>query len=388
MEQEKAVRLLTKKLVEASGRAVVFDKSHKDRLIGNANLAYVAGESKIVDYEKYGKKYFSQGEYEKKEYSGKSIEDVLKGIVSDEANYLFASKPISWGEHHLGINVVPYAILGSEERVAIRERFYKCSDVAVREAIGSLKIENFLEIYNIYSTKQFLALYKAIDRILQNPEFLSHFVQNPIEHRHIRVKGFTKENHDFDLLNSLLKRLDIKCGAFSDGMDVCTEYTSMLMKGLSNHSDFFRFVFSLPPEEQDVETNKLLLKMHPSLLDVDTTLLKEYSQGKFFKEYFEVLDGYQKENVLNLLKDCPSRNPEYDSFLFSLGFKDVMNLSDYRLWYETDSKRFIDSFQKEGREKKFAILKDLFVSEAMNQEVCNWLNKNEQDLLREVGFNS
>lgn len=386
MEQEKAVRLLTKKLVEDSGRAVVFDKSHKNRLIGNANLAYVVGESKIVDYEKYGKKYFSQGEYEKKEYSGKSIEDVLKDVVPDEANYLFASKPISWGDHHLGLNVVPYAILGSEERVAIKERFYKCSDVAVREAIDSLKIENFLEIYNIYSTKQFLAVYKAIDLIFQNPEFLNHFVQNPIEHRHVKIKGFTKENHDFNLLNSLLKRLDIKCGAFSDGMDVCTEYTSMLMKGLSKHSDFFRFVFSLPSEDQDVETNKLLLKHHPSLLNVDTILLKEYSQGKFFKEYFGILDCHQKENVLNLLKDCLSRNPEYDSFLFSLGFKDVMNLSDYRSWGKNDPKTFIDSFQKECREKKVAILKDLFDSESVSEDVINWLNENELALVKEAGL--
>ena len=107
MEREKAARLLTKNLVESDGRKIVFDDSHKDRLVKNSDFVYVAGEPKIIDYHKDYKKYFSQSSKDKN-----SIDEVLQGIIPEEANYLFASKMAPWGDIHMGINIVPYVIIG------------------------------------------------------------------------------------------------------------------------------------------------------------------------------------------------------------------------------------------------------------------------------------
>ena len=392
MEEEKAVKILTKKLVENSGRTIVFNQSHKDKLVKNTDLVYIVGDSKILDYERDYKKYFSQGnqfgilpDMKLKSYEGPSIEEALRGIIPDEANYLFASTPIRWNDYHLGMNVVPYAILGDKECTAIKKMFYKSDDLEVREAIESLKIENFFGLYDLYSTKKIFTLYRFIDDLFQNPRISGAFTKDPVSHNHIdRLENAIKQDHDLNLINSLLKRLDAKYGTFSVYAKVCTEELDSMMKHLNKHLDFFSFVLDLPSDEQDIETNRLLLKHYGPLLNMDTIILKEYSQGQFFKEYFEILEEDQKENIVRLLKNYSPNDPGYDSFLFSLGFKEVMNLSDYTLWYENDSEKFIASFQEESREKKIAILENLFETKITNERVIDWLNENESRLMRET----
>ncbi|MBM3199988.1 hypothetical protein FJZ53_03535, partial [Candidatus Woesearchaeota archaeon] len=347
MEMEKAARLLAKKLVETSGRRVVFDESHKDKLVRNSDFAYVVGDSKIIDYQKDYKKYFSQGSTNKM-----SIEEALQGIIPEEANYLFASDPVQWGDNHLGMNVVPYTIIGKDERSVIKERFYKGDNLEVREAVESLGIENFFLLYNIYSTKKFLKFYNLLDVLSENRFFAEALAKK--EHKHVdKLEEFIQGQEHLDNLNYLIRMLGPSRGAFAMNDNVCSDEFSILMKHMGDYSDFFNFVFNIPLEDRDLETNKQLLKRHSSSLSIDTILLKEYVQGNSFIEYFKALDKPLKENVVNVLEGHKPVNDSYNSFLFEQGFKEVMNLSDYSFWYKNDyAGKFIDAFKAEGREKK------------------------------------
>ncbi|MDP2907800.1 MAG: hypothetical protein Q8O03_07705 [Nanoarchaeota archaeon] len=57
--------------------------------------------------------------------------------------------------------------------------------------------------------------------------------------------------------------------------------------------------------------------------------------------------------------------------------------------YKDDDKKFIIFFSKIGdKNKKIDMLNAVFSCDYENKKVIEWLNKNEQDLLREAGFNS
>jgi hypothetical protein len=56
--------------------------------------------------------------------------------------------------------------------------------------------------------------------------------------------------------------------------------------------------------------------------------------------------------------------------------------------YRDDTKRFIKFFSKIDKDRKKGLLNEIFSCDYENKEVIDWLNKNEQDLLREAGFNS
>jgi hypothetical protein len=55
--------------------------------------------------------------------------------------------------------------------------------------------------------------------------------------------------------------------------------------------------------------------------------------------------------------------------------------------YRDDTKRFIKFFSKIDQNRKKGLLNEIFSCDYENKEVIEWLNKNEADLLREVGFN-
>ncbi|MDP2906432.1 MAG: hypothetical protein Q8O03_00680 [Nanoarchaeota archaeon] len=55
--------------------------------------------------------------------------------------------------------------------------------------------------------------------------------------------------------------------------------------------------------------------------------------------------------------------------------------------YRNDTKKFIKFFSKIDKNKKKGLLNEIFSCDYENKEVIDWLNNNEQDLLREAGFN-
>lgn len=151
-------------------------------------------------------------------------------------------------------------------------------------------------------------------------------------------------------------------------------------------NEFIDFVFfSLPPEEQNVASNKGILKSSLNSNFVVNVLSKEYAENGHFREYFGILSKEMQDDVFKALKNTPKRNTVCDSFLWSKGFKGL-TLNHVEL-YKNDSKGFIEYFPDKSIEEKKVILKDIMECESINEEVVKWLNENCLDLLREVGLN-
>ena len=68
--------------------------------------------------------------------------------------------------------------------------------------------------------------------------------------------------------------------------------------------EFLKFIFTIPSEDQNVEFNKIALAEFYNYLDVNYIFLKEYSEGRNFKDYFECLkDNKTKKEIVGLLKN-------------------------------------------------------------------------------------
>lgn len=60
--------------------------------------------------------------------------------------------------------------------------------------------------------------------------------------------------------------------------------------------------------------------------------------------------------------------------------------ADYMQLYKKDSVEFLAYFSRNTDHSKKKILRNLFKSDFVNEEVITWLEKNEIDILRETAF--
>ncbi|MBL7100573.1 MAG: hypothetical protein ISS23_01320 [Nanoarchaeota archaeon] len=146
---------------------------------------------------------------------------------------------------------------------------------------------------------------------------------------------------------------------------------------------FLNFVFSLPYKEQDIDANKIILTNLFHRLDyVVNILAREYSHGKYFKEYFDRLPRHCKEKVVDEISSL-ERNLDHDLFLLKKDF--VIGKIDPVDIYRKDAGSFIEYFQKLDLETRKFVIEKIY-DEPVNEEVVDWLNENHVNLLREVGF--
>ncbi len=159
-------------------------------------------------------------------------------------------------------------------------------------------------------------------------------------------------------------------------------YTSR--EEFDNYLRFINFVFNLPYEEQNLKINKKILDRGFHNFDTIGILVKEYSQGKYFQEYFDVLYESDKENVVSRITAL-ERNKDHDVFLLKKGFV-VGEDSALQLYRQDDPKAFTNYFEKVSHESKKILIEKIYEEPEVNQEVVDWLEKNYMPLLREVGF--
>lgn len=149
-------------------------------------------------------------------------------------------------------------------------------------------------------------------------------------------------------------------------------------------AQFLEFVTNLPYEEQNIEFNKVLIKIIPINFDLISLMTREYSKGKYFKEYFEALNSYRDpKDVVEAIKGL-ERKPDHDIFLLKKGH--IMGEDSAMALYKDDAKAFINYFQKLSGGSMKMVIEKIYDEPFVNQEVVDWLNKNHNDLLREVGF--
>jgi hypothetical protein len=149
------------------------------------------------------------------------------------------------------------------------------------------------------------------------------------------------------------------------------------------YSPFLNFVFNLPYEEQNIESNKKIIRAFSSGYDLIKIMTKEYAEGKHFQEYFENISHFEEKKVVESIK-CLERKPDHDVYLLKKGYiageDSAVNL------YKQDAQAFINYFRKLSDESRKIIIEKIYEDSFVNQEVVDWLEKSYTDLLREVGF--
>lgn len=331
MDKEKATKLLVEQLVKANGQTFVTDTAYKKHLLEKAVAYYPIVSEKPFPFK------FEIGFLDTKnakvsqERLDKTItnykEDMIKSCSKiNNANYIFVenSQSYSMADNH----GYTYTCLSLMEKLS----FFAL--------IGDKEVDDIKKMF-----------YKDV-----NPEI-------------VRAMNFLNIKHFINPYNSYI------------GDPYFLRY-SRSAEGLES---FFEFVFTVPYENQNLSVNQEILRQYYYRVDFVEILTREYSDGRYFKEYFSCLDNSCKGMIVDNLKNVKERNPISDSFMWANGFKELK--LDHLELYKNNTKGFTDYFNNRNVEERKTIVKDIMNCEVTNEEVIKWLNENHLDLIREVGFN-
>ncbi len=408
MDKEQATKILAKGLVKLNGQKFIVNPAYQKQTLEEALSCYP------VEYEKpFSLQTCVSGNLSDftKEYKSKIIAYCSK---VEDANYVFTdhfenfsqtrSAHGSMYSHLIFTDTFSFfALIGETEAECLKKRVYKDVLPEVVIAMNTMGIKHFADTYKVYnSVDNFLEMIEAAKVSKKFLEFATHVPYDndeEVKTTHFNdFKGIDAMNKHFELLGvkaRLSTTEDRKTTSEKHPNYVHKKNLSKVVEELRKlpinaelnihvPDNFFDFVFSLPYEDQNIEANKLILKQFPKSLDYKQVLVKEYSEGSHFCEYFDALSKDLQEKVVEALKNCPNKKPLYDSFLWSKGFKDIE--LDYLNFYKENTEIFIDYFSKRSVLEKKVILQDIMSCEFVNEEVANWLNQNEAELIREVGF--
>ncbi|MBM3199600.1 hypothetical protein FJZ53_01595 [Candidatus Woesearchaeota archaeon] len=420
MDKEQATRILSKELVKAKGQKFIVNNAYQKHLLEKAISLYEVEYEKPLSMRSYigdvnnlsdnDLAQFIQG------YKSK-ITDYCSGV--GDANYVFTERleDLSQTRSQYGTlysyfiftsTFSFFSLIGEKEAEDLKHLFYKDVSAEVVQAMDVLKIEHFIYDYQRYKNLDGSFLEK-LDSLTMAKKFINYVPtarfdkdgEMPIErlkekvgsisdiNKHLKQLGLSSIISDRDYRkisldgyihkDSLFKAIDELKGVEHvdkiKNLKTVDEY----------YNDFFNFVFSLPYEDQNIEMNKFIIKCGPVSFDYAQIMLKEYSDGKYFQEYFDCLDAEKQKKVVGALKSVSKKNSGHNAFLWGKGFKDVD--IDYMLLYKVDYAGFMDYFGGRTAEEKRVILKDVMDSDFVNEKVIAWLNDNYLDLIREVGFN-
>lgn len=405
MNKEEAARTLAKELGSRLERAVVIEDSYKDNLLKNALAVYQVGNPVNVDF--YDNKFSLTPITVGKE----NVIDVLLAYKSffAEANYCFLesirARISKYSNGESRFSATPYALIGEKEASSLRKMFYKNVPPDVVHAMNVLRIGNFIGLYEKYFSRPDDSLFTVKKNDMDVAERFINFAGNLSydKDNEVTIKTFDSFG-SIDSFNAWLNRLriseQINHSGSTDSRFIRKNKISNIVTQLSKlvndtnsaydghvFQEFIEFVFfSLPDEDRNVESDKQILKNLTDLSFIVDVLSKEYVRGSNFSAYFEVLDKDMQARVVKVLKGLPERKPLHDSFLWSRGFKDVA--LDHLVLYDKNPEGFIEYFKDKPVEEKKVMLKDVMEHVSVNEKVIDWLNENEPDLIREVGFNT
>ncbi|MDP2906431.1 MAG: hypothetical protein Q8O03_00675 [Nanoarchaeota archaeon] len=411
MDSQTAVRTLTKGLGDKLGRQMIIEDVYKELLIKNASHAYQIDNPVLVDF--MGGHY----SYEGTSVNGRDMVNLLDLLLAKnssfaDANYIFLGNTTGGEKSFTDTRfiVTAYTLIGEDEVRSLEKNFYKDVPLDILFAMDRLGIQNFVRIYRLYTdSKKFDLEAKLAKEFIDFVSKLKYDGDEETSMVHFEFLG------GLDKLNKDLRALGVTKGISTteDRKSKIEKYPTLVhkkniakvveelqtKKSLENSlldgiifdfdkyflAEFFNFVFFLPYEDQNITVNKNILKLHSDQIDYIRVMVKEYVSGDNFGKYFECLDGERQKRVVHSLSTISEKRPIYDSFLWSKGFKNL-SLNHLEL-YKNDSKGFIEYFTRKTLEEKKAILKDVMDCEFTNEGAIDWLNENEQDLIREVGFN-
>lgn len=420
MDEEKAAKTLTAEIVKRFGSKAVKEKVYKDRLFSTASHCFQVSGSFIMGYDRF---YFEGKDTKKGYYNWKFVNSQLNELNEkggyicystieqaaqkkedcDSANYFFIDDQVMASQINGNSNkggmsffVTPYSVIGKKEIENLRNMFYKDLPHSILSAMHTLKIEDYVELYRIYSQggvdEQFLEDYSDYLKLTASLSSLKWGVSSGCVKTEALETLLGTSLDDFNRRNKYKKipSSSDSSGSYvykyniQDTIEAFVKYASAV-KYEALLPGFLGFVFSLPCEEQNLGENKNILKIFARDIDYIEVLAQEYSKGGHFEDYFSCLDSKKQMLVVDSLRPVSERNPICDSFLWSNGFKDVG--LDYLRLYREDADGFIGYFSSRSLVEKKVMLKDVMGCDFVNEKVVNWLNEKEHDLVREVGLN-
>ena len=392
MDERTATLTLTEKLHQLGYVNHVIDAAMKSHILENAKssvLGLGCSNPEVIDFNEIDLSKDTKSE----EFSK------LKEKFP-QANYLFAEVNKTGLEAELGKTLItPAAIIGKEEERILKNKYYKDVSYQVRWALDILEIPNFIEAYKIYSSldpqdfdlkkiecenafkekdpSKFYVPFKKEDSVE-----IGDVVKGTITHKYYLVDKIEEEK----VWGSRFNDSELKSPCHDKIHGACV-YENMI-KIYKYHSeiseDFQKFVFSLPPEDQDIEINKIILRAinnHDARAQI---LYAAYCEEKHFPQYFGIADMFAQKQAVNALRSIKIRNPDYDHFLWDNGFKDV-NLNHMQL-YKNDTGVFIDYFSSRTEPEKKTILNEIMTCDFSNKQADSWLHENELELIRTVSM--
>ncbi|MDP2906424.1 MAG: hypothetical protein Q8O03_00640 [Nanoarchaeota archaeon] len=398
MDKYQATKTLTEKLAGHFGKLVISDDNSKKRLLEKAEHSYPTGNSLDIFIERD----FPEITYVKKTENGdkivsQKIEEIIDKIVSPTANYVFLSDKTRLDEYKCLTSLTPYAIIGNKEVEAIKRLFYKAYDANTREAISSLGIKDLFMLYNMYAhNKDFPDVFCNFEKFKK--DLLEFLKTRTYDSSNDTRASDVDEAFGISEINLRLKQMGINftIPPIEKAGWIKKQSVQGLTKLLQKHtfdlefedslkSEFLKFIFELPYEERNLEMDKFLFQKFNQFLDINSIMLKEYQQGKFFKDFFTVLSSGQQNMVINVIKHSDIQNSDINHYLWMMGSKDIR--LDYLNLYKEEAEEFISYFKDRPSEEKKVIIKDIMECDFINDKVTEWLNQNESDLIREVGLN-
>lgn len=330
MDKEKATKLLVEQLVKTDGQTFVTDTAYKKHLLEKAITYYP------IEYKKH---FTFEFEIDILSTSGRTLsQSRLEGMVGN-----YKEKLIKDCSEVTGAN---YVFVENSQSFSAAGKYADTTFLSLMGGLSFFALIGNKEVKNLQ--KMF---YKNVDL-----EIIRAMNALKIEHFIGSYKSY-KEDSSFLRYYREPKDMD----------------------------KFLELVFNIPYEDQVLENNKGILQRFYYHIDYVEILIREYSEGKYFQNYFNCLDSGNKKLVFDNLKNIKNRNPIHDSFLWANGFKEL-NLDHLEL-YKNNAKNFIDYFTNRNLEEKKVILKDIMNSDFTNEEIIKWLNDTHLDLVREVGFN-
>ncbi len=327
MDEEKATKLLVKELVKSNGQKFVTDMAYKKHLLEKALSCYSMKHEEPFSFRSKIYWPYKDGYLFSTESYNKGVEDYRGELV----------------KHCKNVNAANYVFVEHTENLSINEKY------------SLLHLTDTLSFFALIGDKESEEIkrkfYKNVD-----PEIFRAMNTLNIKHFVHSYKSYEEEPNFARYYRP------------SDSLD-----------------SFLEFVFAIPYEDQNIEHNKEILRRFYYHTDFIEILIREYSNGKHFQEYFDCFDNSIKKTVFDNLKNVQKRNLANDSFLWYAGFKDIR--LDHLEFYKNNTKGFIDYFSNSSVEEKKVIIKDIMNCDTTNEEVVNWLNENHMDLVREVGLN-
>lgn len=375
MDKRTATLALTGKIREFYRPQAVINSTHQANLIKNS-LAYCQVGNATRIEASYMDKAYNETSFDRKAEPG--------------ANYLF----VEHNEYERYAVVSSFAIIGEEESNLLRNMLYKDVQQNLILAMGSLGIENYLSLYEKYSDNSLENLLDDYSFYLKLKNSLSDlfYARSPCSNSEFE-KYFGEK---VSKINKKLEGMPIsgvsgwgEGGVFKSAVQEVVsgiERSPVLGKVLGMLPEFLNFVFTIKYEDQDIMMNKKILGSFSERLDYTGIMLREYSSGKYFEEYWPCLGPKKQAKVISSIKGVKERRLDHDSFLWAQGFKDVT--LDHLNLYKDDARNFIEYFcNRASIEDKKTIIRDIMNCDFTNEEVIKWLNDNETDLVREVGLN-